>query len=141
MPIIALPWLHSQCNSSEKNVLATLGDTEKEQHGETKVTAAFYKNSSVCCLSWRQPLSKCKTRSKLVKPDVHQTGTTAGLKEAQHTESWDVKNPLAKSLGNTSVGAWTSWILLNLRDHRRCWIKKGNSPLLHGGVLTCLSSL
>ena len=131
MPIIALPWLHTHNNSSEKNVLTTLGDTEKEQHGETKVTAAFYKNCSVCCLSRRQPLSKCKTRSEMVKPEVHQIGTAEGLTQAQYTESWDVKNPLAKSLGNTSVGDWTSWIPLNLTDHRRRWIKRGNNPLVH----------
>lgn len=43
MPIIALPWLHTDNNSTEKNVLSTLGDTEKEQHGGTKVKAVFYK--------------------------------------------------------------------------------------------------
>lgn len=71
MPMIALPWLHTHSNSSEKNVLTTLGHTEKEQHRETKVPAAFYKTSSVCCLSRRQPLSKCKTQSEMVKPEVH----------------------------------------------------------------------
>lgn len=103
-PVIALPWLHTHNNSSEKNVLTTLGDTEKEQHGETKVRAAFYKNSAVCCLSRIQPLSKCKTRREMVKSEIHQIGTTEGLIQAQYTESWDVKKPLAKSLGNTSVG-------------------------------------
>lgn len=79
MPITALPWLHTHNNSSEKNVLTTLGDTEKEQHGETKVTAEFLKNSSACCLSRRQTLSKCKTWSKMVKAEVQQIGTTESL--------------------------------------------------------------
>lgn len=79
MPITALPWLHTHNNSSEKNVLTTLGDTEKEQHGETKVTAEFLKNSSACCLSRRQTLSKSKTWSKMVKAEVQQIGTTKSL--------------------------------------------------------------
>lgn len=55
MPIIALPWLHTDNNSTEKNVLSTLGDTEKEQHGGTKVKAVFYKKYSFCCLLEHSP--------------------------------------------------------------------------------------
>lgn len=56
MPVIALPWLHTHNNSSEKNVLTTLGDTEKEQHGETKVTAAFFiKNLCLLCFKKTAP--------------------------------------------------------------------------------------
>lgn len=76
MPIIALPWSHTHNNSSEKNVLTTPGDTEKEQHGETKVPVAFYKSSSVCCLPGRQPLSKRKTQCEMIKPEFHQTAGT-----------------------------------------------------------------
>lgn len=41
MPIIALPWLYTDNNSTEKNVLPLWG-TQKEQHEETKVKAVFY---------------------------------------------------------------------------------------------------
>lgn len=94
MPIIALPWLHTHNNSSEKNALTALGDMAKEQHGETKVVAAFYKNSSVCCLPVGQPLSTCKMQNEMIKSGVHQTGTPEG--QAQSTESWDIRNPQEK---------------------------------------------
>lgn len=82
MPIIALPWLHTYNNSSEKNVLTTLGNIEKEQHGETKVTGAFYKDSSVCYLSRRQSPSTCKMQSHMVKPVVHHIDISEGLIQA-----------------------------------------------------------
>lgn len=34
MPIIALPWLHTHNNSSEKNVLAALGDSRRIAWGD-----------------------------------------------------------------------------------------------------------
>lgn len=147
MPIIVFPWLHTHNNSREKNVLTALGDTVKEYHGDTKVVAAFYENSSVCCLSVGQPLSTCKMQSEIAKSGVHQTGTPEG--QAHCPESWDVRNPQEKSLGNASGGHWCSWIPLNLRDCRRCWVKplvyRGVSPLstrdLYCSTCTCSQDL
>lgn len=76
------------------------------------MVAAFYKNSSVCCLSVGQPLSTCKVKDEILKSGVHQTAIPG---EAQGTESWDIRNPQEESLGNASEGHWSSWISLNLR--------------------------
>lgn len=40
MPLIALPWLHTDNNSTEKNVLTTLGDTgrtARRDKGESSI--------------------------------------------------------------------------------------------------------
>lgn len=91
--------------------------------------AAFYKNSSVCCLSAGQPLSTCKMQSEVVKSGVHQAGTPEG--QAQGTESRDIRNPQRKSLGSVPGGPWRSWMPPDLRDCRSCGIREGTNPWKH----------
>lgn len=91
MPIIALPWLHTDNNSTEKNVLPLFG-TQKEQHEETKVKAVFYRNKERKILWFAtfqedRPWVNLKLR-EMVKHRISPDMQDSVLK--QYTERWDV---------------------------------------------------